>query len=104
MKKIFIFLFLFPLINICQENRGYIVNIGDKSPEFSLNEKKILEQNKGKVIMLQFTASWCSVCIREMPYIENEIWLEHKENEDFVLIALAKDTEQYPQGKKKFLK
>tara|TARA_B100000925_G_scaffold281421_1_gene253194 strand:+ start:1093 stop:1608 length:516 start_codon:yes stop_codon:yes gene_type:complete len=100
MKKIFIFLFLFPLINISQENRGYIVNIGDKSPEFSLNEKKFLEQNKGKVIMLQFTASWCSVCIREMPYIENEIWLEHKENEDFVLIALAKDTEQYPQGKK----
>jgi len=100
MKKIFTFLFLFPLINICQENRGYIVNIGDKSPEFSLNEKKFLEQNKGKVIMLQFTASWCSVCIREMPYIENEIWLEHKENEDFVLIALAKDTEQYPQGKK----
>ena len=100
MKKIFIFLFLFPLINISQENRGYIVNIGDKSPEFSLNKKKFLEQNKGKVIMLQFTASWCSVCIREMPYIENEIWLKHKENEDFVLIALAKDTEQYPQGKK----
>ena len=100
MKKIFIFLFLFPLINISQENRGYIVNIGDKSPEFSLNEKNFLEQNKGKVIMLQFTASWCSVCIREMPYIEKEIWLKHKENEDFVLIALAKDTEQYPQGKK----
>ena len=39
MKKIFIFLFLLPLINICQENRGYIVNIGDKSPEFFVNEK-----------------------------------------------------------------
>ena len=100
MKKYLFFYFYFLLINISQENRGYIVNIGDKSPEFSLNEK-ILEQNKGKVIMLQFTASWCSVCIREMPYIENEIWLEHKENEDFVLIALAKDTEQYPRGKKR---
>ena len=100
MKKIFIFLFLFTLIVLSQDNRGYIVNIGDKSPEFSLNGKNFLEQNKGKVIMLQFTASWCSVCIREMPYIEKEIWLKHKENEDFVLIALAKDTEQYPQGKK----
>ena len=100
MKKIFIFLFLLTLIVLSQDNRGYIVNIGDKSPEFSLNGKNFLEQNKGKVIMLQFTASWCSVCIREMPYIENEIWLEHKENEDFVLIALAKDTEQYPQEKK----
>ena len=97
MKKIFILLFLFPLINLSQENRGYIVDIGDKSPEFYLNEKNFLEQNKGKVIMLQFTASWCSVCIREMPYIEKEIWLNHKENEDFVLVALAKDTEQFPQ-------
>ena len=24
--------------------------------------------------MLQFTASWCSVCRKEMPFIENEIW------------------------------
>jgi len=97
MKKIFIFLFLIPLINLSQENRGYIVSIGDKTPEFFLNEKNFLEQNKGKVIMLQFTASWCSVCIREMPYIEEEIWQKHKENEDFVLVALAKDTEQFPQ-------
>ena len=98
MKKIFIFLFLIPLINFSQEKRGYIISVGDKAPKFSLNEKNFLEQNKGKVIMLQFTASWCSVCIREMPYIEEEIWIKHKENEDFVLIALAKDTEQYPQG------
>tara|TARA_B100000963_G_C22510130_1_gene617955 strand:- start:491 stop:1006 length:516 start_codon:yes stop_codon:yes gene_type:complete len=100
MKKIFIFLFLIPLINLSQDDRGYIVSVEDKSPEFYLNKKNFLEQNKGKVIMLQFTASWCSVCIREMPYIEKEIWLEHKENKDFVLIALAKDTEQHPQGKK----
>ena len=24
--------------------------------------------------MLQFTASWCSVCRKEMPFIESEIW------------------------------
>ena len=100
MKKIFIFLFLIPLITLSQDDRGYIVSVEDKSPEFYINKKNFLEQNKGKVIMLQFTASWCSVCIREMPYIEKEIWLEHKENEDFVLIALAKDTEQHPQEKK----
>ena len=47
--------------------------------------------------MLQFTASWCSVCIKEMPFIENEIWKIHKDNPNFILIALAKDTEQRPQ-------
>jgi peroxiredoxin len=24
--------------------------------------------------MLQFTASWCSVCRKEMPFIESEVW------------------------------
>jgi len=24
----------------------------------------------GNVVMLQFTASWCGVCIKEMPHIE----------------------------------
>ncbi len=28
--------------------------------------------------MLQFTASWCSVCRQEMPFIEKEIWQEKK--------------------------
>ena len=28
--------------------------------------------------MLQFTASWCSVCIEEMPHIEKEIWRPYK--------------------------
>ena len=84
MKNILFFFILLPLINLSQDKRGYIVNIGEAAPEFLINKKNFLEENKGKVIMLQFTASWCSVCIKEMPYIENEIWQIHKENKDFV--------------------
>ena len=40
--------------------------------------------------MLQFTASWCSVCIKEMPHIENEIWDLYKDSEDFVLVGIDK--------------
>ena len=40
--------------------------------------------------MLQFTASWCSVCRTEMPYIENEIWLPGK-NEGLVVIGIDRD-------------
>jgi len=100
MKKILIFLFFIPLINLSQDKRGYIIDVGDKSPEFIIDNKKFLDDNKGKVIMLQFTASWCSVCIKEMPYIEEEIWQKHKENEDFILLGLAKDTEKHPQREK----
>ena len=100
MNKIIIYLILIPLITLSQDKRGYIVNVGDDAPTFVVNKKNFINDNKGKVIMLQFTASWCSVCIKEMPYIEEEIWQTHKENEDFVLLALAKDTERFPQRDK----
>ena len=81
-----------------QENRGYIVEVGQKAPNFNLADEYFdLEKNRGKVIMLQFTASWCSVCMQEMPFIEKEIWQKHKNNDDFILIGLAKDTEKQQQ-------
>ncbi len=99
-NKIFYFLLLF-LISAtvigCKNssnNRGYIVNVGDTAPDFetTLNNGKTfkLSNQKGKVVMLQFTASWCSVCRKEMPFIESEIWQQLKDK-DFVLIGIDRD-------------
>ncbi|MBI9069877.1 MAG: TlpA family protein disulfide reductase [Salinivirgaceae bacterium] len=75
-------------------NRGYVVNVGDLAPNFEAkltNGKTFkLSDHKGKVVMLQFTASWCSVCRKEMPFIENEIWKELSAK-DFVLIGIDRD-------------
>mgnify|MGYP001810294202 CR=1 FL=1 len=75
-----------------QDNRGYTVRVGDSAPDFEiemLNGEKIkLSSLKGKVVMLQFTASWCSVCRKEMPYIESDIWQKNKSNKDFVLYGI----------------
>lgn len=77
------------------EEYGYIVKPGQQMPEveFTLTDGKTVKPNqlKGKVVMLQFTASWCSVCRKEMPHIENEIWQKHKNNPDFVLIGVDMD-------------
>jgi len=76
------------------DSRGYKVKVGQLAPGFSVkltDGKKVeLSQFLGKVVMLQFTASWCGVCRKEMPHIEKEIWQKHKEN-DFVLIGLDRD-------------
>ena len=40
--------------------------------------------------MLQFTASWCSVCRTEMPFIEKEIWLE-KKDAGLIVIGIDRD-------------
>lgn len=56
----------------------YIIKTGDQSPDFVINEaggkSYKLSDLRGRVVMLQFTASWCSVCRKEMPFIENEVW------------------------------
>ena len=50
-----------------------------------------LSDLRGKVVMLQFTASWCGVCRKEMPFIEKDIWLKHKDNTDFALFGIDRD-------------
>ena len=77
------------------EDYGYIVKIGQQMPAIDMeltDGTKVSTANlKGKVTMLQFTASWCSVCRKEMPHIEKDIWQKHKDNENFVLIGVDMD-------------
>lgn len=74
---------------------GYIVEIGQQMPDIEMQltdgTTVTTADLKGKVTMLQFTASWCGVCRKEMPHIEKEIWQKHKENGDFVLIGVDLD-------------
>jgi len=76
------------------DNRGYIVAVGDTVPdlelEYTTGEKLTLSELRGKVVVLQFTASWCSVCRMEMPHLENEVWQRFKDN-DLVLIGIDRD-------------
>jgi len=72
----------------------YIVKTGDQAPDFTVNEaggmSYKLSDLRGKVVMLQFTASWCSVCRTEMPFIEKEIWQE-KGGSDLAVIGIDRD-------------
>jgi len=93
--------FLFVLlcsVGISQEKKvydeGYLVKIGDIAPDFTINEAGgktyRLSDLKGKIVMLQFTASWCSVCRTEMPFIEKEIWQE-KKDAGLIVIGIDRD-------------
>ena len=73
----------------------YLVKVGDIAPDFTLSYTDgttfSLSALRGKVIMLQFTASWCGICRGEMPHIESRIWQPHKENPDFVLVGVDRE-------------
>ena len=76
------------------DERGYIVKVGDKLPEFIMDFPDGSQLNsqdlKGKVTMIQFTASWCHVCREEMPHIEKEIWKIYKKV-DLNVIGIDRD-------------
>ena len=77
------------------DSTGYIVKVGEMAPDFTVtltDGKQVnLSTLRGKVVMLQFTASWCGVCRKEMPFIEKDIWLKHKNNPNFALIGIDRD-------------
>ena len=76
------------------DDRGYLVKTGDTAPDFVIKEASgktyRLSDLNGKVVMLQFTASWCSVCRKEMPFIEKEIW-QAKKDAGLVVIGIDRD-------------
>lgn len=73
----------------------YLVKVGDTAPDFTLEltdgSAFTLSEQRGKVVMLQFTAGWCGVCRKEMPFIERDIWQRHKDNSDFVLVGIDRE-------------
>lgn len=77
------------------DSNGYVVFDGDEAPDFTVkltDGRQIkLSDLRGKLVMIQFTASWCGVCRKEMPFIESDIWQKHKDNPDFVLIGIDRD-------------
>lgn len=98
MKKSIVILFaLFFSMSIFsqEENYQYKVKVGDIAPDFEMTlpsgQKVKLSSLRGKVVMLQFTASWCGVCRKEMPHIEKEIWQKHKDNPNFALYGIDRE-------------
>ncbi len=89
------------------ESYAYRVELGQTVPDFTLElpngTKTTMQELRGKVVMLQFTASWCSVCRKEMPHIENDIWQKHSGNAGFALygIDLKEDKETVIDFQKK---
>ncbi|MBV54923.1 MAG: redoxin, partial [Candidatus Marinimicrobia bacterium] len=92
--SIFLLTFLISAQSITPDERGFIVKVGDSVPYFEMNyidgSSDKISDYLGSPVMLQFTASWCSVCRQETPHIEKEIW-KRFQAKGFTVIGLDRD-------------
>ena len=80
-----------------------IVNVGDKAPNFSITtergRKVSLSDFGGKVLVLNFWATWCPPCMEEMPSL-NEFAASMK---DSGVVVLAVSIDRNEKAYKTFL-
>ena len=91
------------------EEQTTLVKIGDSAPDFTCRtltgEEFSLAKNKGKVILINFFATWCGPCMMEMPHLDKELYAKYAENNDVKIIAIGRehtqtDLEKFEKEKK----
>lgn len=67
---------------------SYDIEVGELAPNFTLEnldgEQVSLEDYRGKIVMLNFWATWCKFCVTEMP----DMNILQEENDDLVILAV----------------
>lgn len=96
MKKSLLLCLLTLLAFVCKaQDDGDIVKVGDKMPAFTIvsdNGQQLSSTSlKGKVVLVNFFATWCPPCQKELAEVQKTLWPKYKDNKHFALLVIGRE-------------
>lgn len=96
-KVVLFFICLFTLGGLADlkaQEKETLVKVGDAVPEFVVEmfdgEKIDIKDLKGKVVLINFWATWCPPCQEELKRVQKEI-IDRFKGKDFVFLAISRE-------------
>jgi peroxiredoxin len=84
----------YPQRFLAQDDIESYTKVGQNMPAFTVTDMSGAQINtselKGKVVLINFWATWCPPCLVELPRLENEVWQKYR-GTDFVMLAIARE-------------
>ena len=98
MKRVFVFvvslLVLGSLARVNAQEKETLVKVGDDVPEFVVEmfegQKINIKDLKGKIVLINFWATWCPPCQEELKRVQKEI-IDRFKGKDFVFLAISRE-------------
>lgn len=71
------------------------VKKGQEVPGFTFTttegEEYSIQDLQEKVVLLNFFATWCPTCMKEMPALQEQIWEKYGDDKDFFLVSIGRE-------------
>ena len=76
-------------------NPTWLTEVGQEVPSFQFQPKnspeRSIEEYRGKVVLINFFATWCPPCRQELPRVQAELWDVHGDKPEFEILVLARE-------------
>jgi peroxiredoxin len=94
-QLLLIFLLLAFSTSLFAQDKFTLIKEGQKAPDFTFEtapgKTAKLSDLKGKVVWINFFATWCGPCRQELPHLQKEVYDKLKNNKNFELIILGRE-------------